>query len=207
MLYSPRMKELAIIIPVKPPREGKSRLAAVLPEARRYDLNLRLLSHTFAQAAALKDIAEIHVVSRSPEVIADAANRGFAACVEPDGFELNGAVALAAKAAAAAGATETMILPVDLPWLSSDRLRAVIDEFRSAADVLIITDRAGGGTNLLLWRPLMTATFCYGVGSAAGHAERAAALGLRVAVRQDRHLSFDIDTPEDLEAWSLRGVA
>ena len=200
------MNRLAIIIPVKPPREGKSRLAAVLPDARRYDLNLRLLKHTFDQAAGLQDIADVHVVSRSPDVIADAAMRGFQTCVEPDGFELNGAVALAAGRAAAAGATEIMILPVDLPWLSSDRLRAVVGEFRSGGDVLIITDRAGGGTNLLLWRPLVTATFCYGIGSAKGHADRAAGLGLRVAVRPDPHLSFDIDTPNDLEAWS-QGVA
>lgn len=201
------MNTLAIIIPVKPPCEGKSRLAAVLPQAKRYDLNLRLLRHTFDQAAGLQDIADIHVVSRSPDVIAEAAVRGFQTCAEPAGLGLNGAVALAAETAAAAGATETVILPVDLPWLSSDRLRAVVGEFRGGGDVLIITDRAGGGTNLLLWRPLATATFCYGIGSAKGHADRAAGLGLRVAMRQDRHLSFDIDTPGDFDAWSLQGVA
>lgn len=201
------MNKLAIIIPVKPPREGKSRLAAVLQDAGRYDLNLRLLRHTFAQAAGLHDIADVHVVSRSPDVIAEAAERGFETCVEPAGFELNDAVALAAGRAAAAGATEAMILPVDLPWLSSDRLRAIVDEFRGGGDVLIITDRAGGGTNVLLWRPLVTASFCYGIGSAKGHADRAAGLGLRVATRQDRDLSFDIDTPHDLGEWSSQGVA
>jgi 2-phospho-L-lactate guanylyltransferase (CobY/MobA/RfbA family) len=64
---------------------------------------------------------------------------------------------------------------------------------------MIITDRAGEGTNLLLWRPIETARFHFGAGSAARHAEVAGALGLRVVMRQDCHLSFDLDAQHDLE--------
>jgi 2-phospho-L-lactate guanylyltransferase len=196
------MKKLAIIVPVKPLRQGKSRLAGVLSAPDREALNLRLLTHTLDQVAALTDLAEIIVVSKSSDVLADAARRGFTSCLEPHVCDLNGAIALGAAQAVAVGAHEIMVLPVDLPWLSSGRLRSLVDDFRPACDVLIVADRAGGGTNVLLWRPVETARFHYGIGSAARHAEIAAGLGLRVSVQQDRRLSFDLDTPQDLAFWS-----
>jgi 2-phospho-L-lactate guanylyltransferase len=199
------MKSLAIVIPVKPPQEGKSRLASVLQADERCDLNLELMRHTFDQVAPLAEIAEIYVVSKSVEVLAEAARRGFKSCSEPEHFELNDALSLAAQQAEKIGATEVMVLPTDLPWLSSDHLRVVIEEFRSMYDVLIVTDRAEAGTNLLLWRQIGTSEFSYGVSSAHRHAAIAGRLNLRVCVRQDRLLSFDLDTPLDFEVFSQKG--
>jgi 2-phospho-L-lactate guanylyltransferase len=193
------MKRLAIIIPVKPPEDGKSRLAGELSTRDRYALNQRLLNHTLDQVADLTNTADVHVVSKSSAVLVNASQRGFASHLEPSLCDLNGAVALGAAKAQAAGATEIMVVPIDLPWLSSDRLLSVVAEVRENCDVLIITDRAEEGTNLLLWRPIETAHFHFGAGSAARHAEVAGALGLRVVTRQDCHLSFDLDTRHDLE--------
>jgi 2-phospho-L-lactate guanylyltransferase len=196
------MTRLAIVIPVKSLLRGKSRLAGVLSPWDRYALNLRLLRHTFAEVSALTDIADIHVVSSAADVLAEAAQRGFKACAESEPCTLNKAVALGALQAITAGATEVMVLPIDLPWLSAQRIRQVIDEFHAGSDVMIITDHVGDGSNLLLWRPIETARFHYGPGSAARHVEVASELGLRVTLRQDRHLSFDLDQPRDLEAWA-----
>jgi 2-phospho-L-lactate guanylyltransferase len=193
------MKRLAIIIPVKALEDGKSRLAGVLSPSDRYALNSRLLRHTLDQVAELTDIADIHVVSRSPAVLVEASQRGFTSYFEQDSCDLNDAISLGATKAQAAGATDVMVVPIDLPWLSSDRLLSVVAEAQDNCDVMIITDRAGEGTNLLLWRPIETARFHFGAGSAARHAEVAGALGLRVVTRQDCHLSFDLDTRHDLE--------
>jgi len=196
------MKPLAIIIPVKSPHRGKSRLGGVLRPADRYDLNLRLLGHTLDQAAELADLAAIHVVSKSAEALAEARLRGFATCLEPDFFDLNAAVTLAVRQAAECGAGEVMVLPIDLPWLSSQRLRALVAEFRNGPDVMIIADRLKSGTNVLLWRPISTVSVHYGRGSAQLHAAAADRLGLRSLTRSDPQLSFDIDTPEDFAEWS-----
>jgi 2-phospho-L-lactate guanylyltransferase len=196
------MKPLAIIIPVKSPWEGKSRLIEVLPADDRYQLNSRLLTHTLDQVAHMVDIADVYVVSKSPDVLAEAVQRGFTACPESDACELNRAITLGAKQAEAGGATEIMVLPIDLPWLSSSRLRHLVDEFRADCDAMIVADRAGEGTNVLLWRPIETASFKYGIGSATRHADVANSLGYRVVIRQDRYLSFDLDTPQDLQIWS-----
>jgi 2-phospho-L-lactate guanylyltransferase len=200
------MKALAIVIPVKSLAEGKSRLAEALPAEDRHELNARLLTHTLDQAAHLADIADVYVVSKSSDVLAAAMQRGFTACPEADPGELNGAVALGAKQAAAGGATELMVLPVDLPWVSSSRLRTLVDAFRADCDAMIVADRAGEGTNVLLWRPIETACFHYGAGSAVKHTEAAKNLGYRVVMRQDPYLSFDLDTAQDFQIWS-RGEA
>lgn len=199
------MKSLAIIIPVKQPEQGKSRLAGALLPHDRLALNRALLRHTLEQAAGLADIADIYVVSKSAEVGADALRRGFARCDEPAACELNGAVEIGAASARQAGLDEIMVLPVDLPGVSSRRLRELVEEFRSAFDVLIVADRSGSGTNVLMWRPVETAEFHYGIGSAQRHGSCAKALGLRLAMRQDAALSFDVDTPEDLERWMQDG--
>lgn len=199
------MKALAVIIPVKPPEQGKSRLSSVLLPQDRLALNRALLRHTFEQAANLADFADVYVVSKSAEVAADALRRGFVACDEPETCELNGAIRIGADAALRAGLDEVMVLPVDLPDLSSTRLVELVEEFRSGFDVLIVADRAGSGTNVLLWRPIGAAVFRYGSDSARHHARSAEALGLRLALRQDVALSFDIDTPTDLQLWMQEG--
>lgn len=200
------MKPLAIVIPVKSPREGKSRLKEVLPADHRYELNSRLLTHTLDQVVNLAGLADVYVVSKSTDVLAEAALRGFIACSESNLCELNRAIALGARQAELGGATEIMVLPIDLPWLSANRLRRLVDEFRADCDVMIVPDRADDGTNVLLWRPIETANFEYGAGSAAKHADAARNLGLRVVIRHDRYLSLDLDTPRDLQIWSRSGA-
>jgi 2-phospho-L-lactate guanylyltransferase len=198
----PEMNRLSIIVPVKSPRLGKSRLGAVLRRHRRHKLNLGLFKRTLNEAGKLASIADVMVVSKSPKVLEQAVQVGFKGCLEPADCDLNEAIAIGAEAAKKAGATEVMVLPIDLPWLSADRLQQVIVEFRNACDVMIITDFAGRGTNLLLWRPIGMSVFQFGEGSAKRHAEAARSLGLRVSVLKDPMLSFDLDTPGDLDVWS-----
>jgi len=200
------MKSLAIIIPVNRPERGKSRLAGALDPRDRLALNRAMLKHTFDEVIGLSDIADIFVVTKSAEVRSQAAMYGLQTCEEPETCDLNGAVAIGADCAREAGALEIMVVPVDLPRLSASRLRSVIQEFRDGPDVLIVTDHTGTGTNVLLWRPIASASFYYGMGSAGRHVRSAERLGLRVAIRKDDALSFDIDTPQDLELWSKDDV-
>jgi 2-phospho-L-lactate guanylyltransferase len=194
-------KELAIVVPVKPLAEGKTRLHGRLSQEAILKLNSQLLLGTLQVVADLCDLADVYVVSRSAEVLQQANHFGFNTCLEPASLDLNLAIGLGRNEAAKAGATELMVVPVDLPWLSSMALRVVVDEFRRKYDVMVVTDRARNGTNLLLWRPISTAEFSYGNHSAVRHAAIAERLGLRVDIRQDRQLSFDIDTPADYEQW------
>jgi 2-phospho-L-lactate guanylyltransferase len=52
------------IVPVKPLRRGKSRLADVLTPDERADLNRRLLTHTLDTLTAIPEIEHVLVPSR-----------------------------------------------------------------------------------------------------------------------------------------------
>ncbi len=64
------------IVPVKPLRRGKSRLASVLTQDERTDLNQRLLVHTVDTLRSLPEIEHVLVVSRDPAALALARNHG-----------------------------------------------------------------------------------------------------------------------------------
>ncbi len=113
------MKSLAIVIPVKRPELGKSRLSAVLDPCDRLAFNRAMLNQTFGQVAKLSDVGDIYVVTKSAEVRSQAVIRGFETCDEPEACDLNGAVAIGASQARRAGALEILVLPVDLPLLSA----------------------------------------------------------------------------------------
>lgn len=195
---------LAIIIPVNSPEDGKSRLKGALTDCDRLALNWWLFAHTLDAVDSLNGEARIYVVSRSAAILSEAARRGFCAYCEPDDSDgLNAAVSLATQMAAEGGATDVMVLPVDLPLLVADSLREAIAGFDANLDVAIVTDERGSGTNLLMWRPIGAARFCYGPHSADAHEAIARAAGLRIEVRRDPILSFDLDTPEDLKRWRI----
>lgn len=195
---------LAIIIPVNSPEDGKSRLKGVLSDGDRIELNWWLFTHTMEAVAPFIANTRIFVVSRSTAILSQAASRGFGTYCEPDeGVDLNAAIALTARMAAGASASEVMVLPVDLPLLISETLSGAIAAFDKSVDVDIVTDEHGSGTNLLMWRPIQSAQFRYGPDSADAHEAIAMTAGFRVQVRRDPILSFDLDTPEDLRRWRV----
>ena len=72
------------IVPVKPLRRGKSRLAGTLTEDERTELNRALLQHTLETLSELKEVDGVLVVSRDPNALTIARNHG-ARTVQEDG--------------------------------------------------------------------------------------------------------------------------
>ncbi len=72
------------IVPVKPLRRGKSRLAWVLSEEERTALNEYLLAHTLDTLKTIPEIEHILVISRDPGALALARSHG-ARTVQEDG--------------------------------------------------------------------------------------------------------------------------
>ena len=64
------------IVPVKPLRYGKSRLAGVLTQDERAALNTRLLSHTVDTLRSIPEIDQVLVISRDPAALALARDHG-----------------------------------------------------------------------------------------------------------------------------------
>jgi GTP:adenosylcobinamide-phosphate guanylyltransferase len=106
------------IVPVKPLRESKSRLAGVLSADERAELTSFLLQRTLRILRQVAAIDQVMVVSRDPAVLKIARQSHAVTLVEGSRPGLNVALLRAAYVAAAQRATSLLILPSDLPLLT-----------------------------------------------------------------------------------------
>ncbi len=187
------------IIPVKPLRRGKSRLAGTLTEDERTALNQELLEHTLNVLSGLKELDQVLVVSRDPQALNIARNHG-AKTVQEDGQpHLNTALARATVMAQVHSTRGILVLPADLPLLTSNDVRTLIDLAVKPPVVVIAPDRRGKGTNALLMVPAGQIEYDFGEGSFQRHCERAIKSGARLEIVEIHSLGLDLDLPEDLE--------
>ena len=187
------------IVPVKPLRRGKSRLAGALTEEERAVLNQRLLERTLETLSTLKELDQVLVVSRDPQALTIARNYG-AKTVQEDGQpHLNTALARATVVAKLHATQGVLILPADLPLLTADDLLAVIDKAVKPPVVVVAPDRHRKGTNALLMSPAGLIDFDFGEDSFQRHCERAKQAGAHLEIVELPSLGLDLDLPEDLE--------
>src|SRR5512140_3297002 len=95
------------IVPVKPLRRGKSRLAGVLSEEERTALNNSLLANTIKAITSAPSIGQTLVISRDPAALALAREYGARTVMEDSNSELNQALQRATIVAMIDGATST----------------------------------------------------------------------------------------------------
>ena len=181
--------DAAVVVPVKAFSVAKLRLAPVLTPGERSTLARRLATVVVAAAGGLP----VLVVCDDDEVAVWAAGSG-AAVVWAPGRGLDGAVSDGVAAAAAEGAVRAIVAHADLP-LARD-LTTLADD---PADVVLVPDRRRDGTNVAVVPTGAGFTFAYGAGSCSRHAAEAVRLGLRLSVRRDAALAWDVDVPADLD--------
>jgi 2-phospho-L-lactate guanylyltransferase len=187
------------IVPVKPLRRGKSRLSGTLTEDERTALNQELLEHTLKVLSKLKELDQVLVVSRDPQALTIARNHG-AKTVQEDGQpHLNTALARATVMAQVHSIRGILVLPADLPLLTPEDVRALIDRAAKPPVVVIAPDRHGKGTNALLMVPAGQIEYDFGEGSFHRHCARAKKSGARLEIVELPSLGLDLDLPEDLE--------
>ena len=187
------------IIPVKPLRRGKSRLAGTLSEDEREQLNKSLLEHTLDTLTNLKEIEQVLVVSRDPHALTIARNHG-ARTVQEDGQpHLNTALQRATVVAKVYATRGVLVLPADLPLLSRQDVLTLLDKASQPPVVVIAPDRHRKGTNALLMSPAGLIEYDFGDDSFQRHCERARRAGARLEVVELPSLGLDLDLPEDLE--------
>ena len=186
-----------VIIPVNPLDEGKSRLAGVLSDVERKALNRSFLKHTLTVVQEVPGAAHTIVVSRDGDVLAEAAACGAQSVPEPEDGGLNPALHAGRAAALLQGAEAIVVLPVDLPLLSADDVRALIAPVGDRPGVRIAPDERGSGTNALLLAPPGGMDFHFGPDSFSAHIAAARDAGLASSIVHIGNICFDVDTPDD----------
>ena len=189
---------IVAIIPVGTLDGAKSRLGAVLDAEERRDLALELAGRTIGASVATPRIAETIVVTPDDEIRDLALGLG-ARPLRQRSSGLNGGLREARAEAIAAGADAVLILPIDLPAISTEALEPLIHALDAgpAPRVVLLPDRHGRGTNALAIAPPDAIDFCFGGESREAHRSAATDAGIPL-VELDGPLTLDLDTAEDL---------
>ena len=187
------------IVPVKPLRRGKSRLAETLTEDERAELNMQLLAHTLETLKHTPVVEEVLVISRDPKVMAIAHDYKARTIMEDGSADLNTALKRATAVAKMYTTNGVLILPADLPLISKEDIEKLVGLSKEHQRVVVITpDRHRNGTNALLISPAGIIDYDYGEKSFDRHCERARNAGARLEICELPSIELDLDLPEDL---------
>jgi 2-phospho-L-lactate guanylyltransferase len=190
------------IVPVKPLQRGKSRLAEVLTQEERLDLNRRLLAHTLDTLTAIPDIEHVLVISRDQAALALAREYGARTVQEHGAPQLNIALTRATIVAQTYATRGVLILPADLPLITPEDIQSLLAHAVDPPVVVISPDRRRQGTNALLVCPAGLIEYEFGPGSFQRHCTRAHQAGAHLEICELPSLALDMDLPEDLELVS-----
>ncbi len=187
------------IVPVKPLRRGKSRLAGALTENERVELNRLLLERTLRTLTDLKEVEQVLVVSRDSSVLAIARDLGARTVQEDGAPTLNTALKRATVVAQVYASRGVLVIPADLPLLSRQDILTLLERATDPPVMVIAPDRHQKGTNALLLSPADIIEYDFGQDSFKRHCDRARKAGARLEVVDLPSLGLDLDLPEDLE--------
>jgi 2-phospho-L-lactate guanylyltransferase len=188
------------LIPVKERLRCKSRLGPQLDAARRVALVRAMLRRVLAATAGARCIVQTIVVSPERDLVP-----AEVPVLADTGEGLNEALTRARDLLLKVGCPEILVLPADLPALTSAEIDGLVAAGRRGG-FAIAPDAAGTGTNALYLGPSATFGFRFGPGSRDLHLQEAWRAGLAPEVVSSPGLAFDVDLPADLgrlegESW------
>lgn len=187
----PRTRALeSILIPVKRLDQAKLRLSQRLTPPDRRRLGLAMLADVLR---ATEKWSHRLVVTSDQDAEAVGLAFGCSLVADP-GEGLNAAVAAGTRAAISAGTTTLLVLPSDVPMVTSDDVTALF----ACPEEVVLAPSGDGGTNALLRRPPQVLEPEFGPASAECHRLRAHDAGLSFRLMPMSSLVLDIDRYRDL---------
>jgi 2-phospho-L-lactate/phosphoenolpyruvate guanylyltransferase len=186
-----------VIVLIKDFNSAKQRLQPALgPKARRS--LARRNAQLAVRAASAGD--RVLVVAGSEEVAALAKEWGAEVLAEPRQEGQNVAAARGIAKAVEGGADAVLLLSSDLPLVTVDAVREVLESAAGMqAPVALAVPAVGrGGTNALYLRPPHAITLHFGSDSLAKFRQEAQSRGVEFAVHHSDAMALDLDEPGDL---------
>ena len=186
-----------VVLPVKRFSEAKSRLAAILSEAERESLTQAMLNDVLHALGQSRRVSGIVVISRETRA-RYAVERIGGLFTEESGSGLSSAIAQGGAWLAKHGQRDMLMIPGDVPLVSSSEIDEIINLHQGAPTVTIAPDREHNGTNALAVSPTNAIKFAYGAGSFSAHKAAAEAAGIEPRIVHLPGFALDVDNPMDL---------
>jgi 2-phospho-L-lactate guanylyltransferase len=199
----------AALIPMKALAQAKMRLADVLDRHERSELALAMLTDVIVACNESGCFDLVSVISDDSEVFWQARELGAKPLAEPATLSgLNEGLTFGQRYLARRVAVdELVILPADIPLVSAEDIRAVVDALGvDGTPRMVLVRSRDNGTNALALRPPEAIAMHYGRDSADAHRASADSGGIAVVEIERERLSFDVDAPEDLAAMQAMPV-
>lgn len=186
-------QEYVVVVPVKPPAVGKSRLAGI-PTERRRELAAAFALDTVAACLATPRVAAVMAVTDDAHFARRLADAGCAVVPDGHGGDLNASLRLAAAESIRRWPDlHPVALCADLPALTPTDLANALDQVTDDGS-WFVTDAIGAGTTMYA-APLAEFDPRFGPGSREAHV----AAGAREIPGALPTLRQDVDDEHDLE--------
>jgi 2-phospho-L-lactate guanylyltransferase len=196
----------AIILPVKNPERGKTRLSGFLSMEERRQVAWAMFCDVTAALAKCAHANLIVVVTSFERAGERAQSLGFQVMVEESQSSESQSVDWASGRLAGRGVDAVLRLPADIPLVQPGDIDDLIGESLSAPATLLVPSREGTGTNAILRMPPELFPSHFGPGSLALHLKEAASVRATVAIVNNPRIALDIDEPSDIETFLPQGA-
>ena len=189
------MDKFSILIPMKVPSEGKSRLINVLDGPSRELLTIALLRRV-VKASTESSVDDVYVVGGGIKVAQLCQQMGVN-WLDSNSGDLNFDVSVGITEISQIG-NGTVYLPGDLPFLTPSDIDSVIELSNNGNFAVLVSSESDGGTNCILYPNQTELIPLLGNDSYRRHYEYAKDRGIPFETIRPEGLLIDLDTPEDL---------
>ncbi|HEY3303827.1 MAG TPA: 2-phospho-L-lactate guanylyltransferase [Candidatus Binatia bacterium] len=201
--------KIAALIPAKGFTNAKQRLSSLLGAAERAALAAAMLRDVLRVTLAARGLDSVYVVTGDAKVREIAASMGATAIMEREEKGETEAVMFALLDIKRRGVGAALVIPADIPLLSSQDIELLLGEISRHDGVspfaLLVPSHDRMGTNALLLAPPNAIGLRFGYDSFSYHLSRVAAQKLPLRVLENERIALDIDEPQDLERFLQSG--
>lgn len=195
---------VAALMPVKGFANAKQRLSPLLGQAARELLAETMFRDVLRQVRLARGLAGTFVVTGDDKVAAIASSAGAEVVRENAENGETSAVDFARRELKQAGCEAVLIIPGDMPLVTSADVEAVLAQVpinAVAPYALLVPSHDKLGTNALLLAPPDVIGLRFGHDSFTYHMGQVTGLGLPARFVENEHLALDIDEPKDLRRF------
>jgi 2-phospho-L-lactate guanylyltransferase len=192
-----------LLIPVKSLSTAKQRLADALSQWQRSQLAEAMLRDVMTAASGVLDRIDVALVTGDAR--AQHLAREFAFCVIEDtrNESETAAIEMATARCEQRGYDTTVVVPGDIPLITSGELHRVLDAAPAEGAVFVPAyDRRG--SNCILRRPASLISLRFGNDSFLPHCDAMRKTGRELVILEMLGIGLDIDNPHELELLMQR---